>query len=216
MAGWRSRIWPRPTPTALRRMTIDPAVGLTEFQARELAFGLGLKGGPDRADGDDPARPATAPTATLTPRWWRSTRWSSPARATSWRLMPRCRFDTNALFRRPQVAELRDRSQEDPREMHRRRPWPRLCRPRRRHRLHHQRRGPRDGDDGHDQAGGRRACQLPRHRRRRQPRARGRGLPHRAGRPATSASILVNIFAGHQPLRLGRRRGRAGLPAKLA
>jgi succinyl-CoA synthetase beta subunit len=25
-------------------------------------------------------------------------------------------FDTNALFRRPQVAELRDRSQEDPRE----------------------------------------------------------------------------------------------------
>ena len=32
-------------PTSLRRMTIDPAVGLSEFQARELAFQLGLKGG---------------------------------------------------------------------------------------------------------------------------------------------------------------------------
>ena len=25
-------------------------------------------------------------------------------------------FDTNALFRRPEIAELQDRSQEDPRE----------------------------------------------------------------------------------------------------
>jgi hypothetical protein len=32
-------------PDSLRRMTIDPAVGLSEFQARELAFALGLKGG---------------------------------------------------------------------------------------------------------------------------------------------------------------------------
>jgi hypothetical protein len=32
-------------PRQPARMTIDPAVGLTEFQARELAFQLGLKGG---------------------------------------------------------------------------------------------------------------------------------------------------------------------------
>ena len=32
-------------PNSLRRMTIDPAVGLSEFQAREPAFQLGLKGG---------------------------------------------------------------------------------------------------------------------------------------------------------------------------
>ena len=31
-------------PASLRRMTIDPATGLVEFQARELAFGLGLSG----------------------------------------------------------------------------------------------------------------------------------------------------------------------------
>ena len=43
--------------------------------------------------------------------------------------------------------------------------------PRRQHRLHGQRRRPRDGDDGHHQAGGRRAGELPRRRRRRQRRA---------------------------------------------
>jgi succinyl-CoA synthetase beta subunit len=32
-------------PESLQRMTIDPAVGLSEFQARELAFALGLKAG---------------------------------------------------------------------------------------------------------------------------------------------------------------------------
>ena len=32
-------------PDSLRRMIVDPAAGLSEFQARELAFQLGLRGG---------------------------------------------------------------------------------------------------------------------------------------------------------------------------
>ena len=32
-------------PNSLRRMVVDPAVGLAEFQARELAFSLGLEAG---------------------------------------------------------------------------------------------------------------------------------------------------------------------------
>ena len=105
-------------------------------------------------------------------------------------------FDTNALFRRPQVAELRDRSQEDPREVDRRRPWPRLCRPRRRYRLHHQRRGPGDGDDGHDQAG--RAASL-----RTSSTSAAAPRPERVVRAFRTvladrnvSVILVNIFAG--------------------
>ena len=46
-------------------MTIDPAVGLQDFQARELAFALGLKARPDRADGRRILRPATAPSRDL-------------------------------------------------------------------------------------------------------------------------------------------------------
>ncbi len=53
-------------PASLRRMTIDPAVGLAEYQARELAFSLGLKGARS-ARWSPSCAPATAPTATSTP-----------------------------------------------------------------------------------------------------------------------------------------------------
>ena len=80
-------------------------------------------------------------------------------------------FDDNALYRHPDIKELRDigrgraargRGVEVLAELHQ---------ARRHHRLHGQRRRPRDGDDGHHQAGGRRAGELPRRRRRRQRRA---------------------------------------------
>ena len=63
-------------PDSLVRMVIDPAVGLAEYQARELAFKLGLEGTQIGADGDGRSGPATAPTATSTRRWSRSIRWS--------------------------------------------------------------------------------------------------------------------------------------------
>ena len=63
-----------------------------------------------------PSSAATARSATSTPRWSRSTRWSSPRTRTVVALDAKMSFDDNALFRRPQIAELRDKSQEDPRE----------------------------------------------------------------------------------------------------
>jgi malate-CoA ligase subunit beta len=102
-------------PESLRRMTIDPAVGLTEFQARELAFALGLKGG------------QIAQMVTILKASYRAYRdldafmvEINPLVITGngdlVALDAKMSFDTNALFRQSGIAELRDRSQEDPRE----------------------------------------------------------------------------------------------------
>ena len=102
-------------PNSLRRMTIDPAVGLSEFQARELAFQLGLKGG------------QIAQMVNILRACYRAYRdldavmvEINPLVITGAgdlvALDAKMSFDTNAVFRQPEVAELRDRSQEDPRE----------------------------------------------------------------------------------------------------
>ena len=102
-------------PDSLRRMIIDPATGLSEFQARELAFQLGLRGG------------QVAQMVTTLRACYRAYRdldavmvEINPLVVTHSgdlvALDAKMSFDTNALFRQPQVAELRDRSQEDPRE----------------------------------------------------------------------------------------------------
>lgn len=102
-------------PESLRRMTIDPAVGLADYQARELAFSLGLRGG------------QIAQMVTILRACYRAYRdldavmvEINPLVITGQgdlvALDAKMSFDTNALFRRPEVAELRDRSQEDPRE----------------------------------------------------------------------------------------------------
>jgi succinyl-CoA synthetase beta subunit len=102
-------------PEALRRMVVDPAAGLAEFQARELAFGLGL------------TAKQVAQMVGVLRACYRAYR---DLDATMVEINPlvitgagdlvacdaKMSFDTNALFRRPEVAELRDRSQEDPRE----------------------------------------------------------------------------------------------------
>jgi malate-CoA ligase subunit beta len=96
-------------------MTLDPAVGLSEFQARELAFQLGLKGG------------QIAQMVTILKACYRAYRdldavmvEINPLVITGAgdlvALDAKMSFDTNALFRQAEVAELRDRSQEDPRE----------------------------------------------------------------------------------------------------
>jgi malate-CoA ligase subunit beta len=102
-------------PASLRRMTIDPAVGLAEYQARELAFSLGLSG------------PQIGQMVTILRACYRAYR---DLDATMVEINPliitsegdlvaldaKMSFDTNALFRRPEIAALRDREQEDPRE----------------------------------------------------------------------------------------------------
>ena len=102
-------------PDSLIRMVLDPAVGLAEFQARELAFKLGLQGGQIGA------------MVTVLDACYRAYRdldammvEINPLVVTGAgdlvALDAKMSFDTNALYRRPQVAALRDRGQEDPRE----------------------------------------------------------------------------------------------------
>ncbi len=102
-------------PDSLRRMVIDPAVGLAEYQARELAFSLGLSGG------------QIAQMITVLRACYRAYRdldalmvEINPLVITEAgdliALDAKMSFDTNALYRRPEVAALRDPSQEDARE----------------------------------------------------------------------------------------------------
>jgi malate-CoA ligase subunit beta len=102
-------------PDSLMRVSIDPAAGLLEFQARELAFGLGLDSklvnkmvrilmGTYRAFRDYDATMVEINPLVVT------------GAGELIALDAKMSFDDNALFRRPRISELRDRSQEDPRE----------------------------------------------------------------------------------------------------
>jgi succinyl-CoA synthetase beta subunit len=104
-------------PESLIRATIEPAVGFVEFQAREIAFALGL--------------PPTL-TAQATRVFRRAYRAFCDMEATLLEINPlvvtskgglvaldaKMSFDDNALFRHLEISELRDRSQEDARESH--------------------------------------------------------------------------------------------------
>jgi len=102
-------------PAAILREVVEPAVGMRAFQARELAFGLGLS----------PAQVSQAVTIILGAyRAFRDLDATmveiNPLVVTKDRqvlaLDVKMSFDDNAMFRRPNVAELRDSAQEDPRE----------------------------------------------------------------------------------------------------
>ena len=102
-------------PETILRQTMEPAVGMRAFQAREVAFGLGL--------------PAAAVNrmVTMLMGCYRAFR---DLDATMVEINPlvltrdgqllaldaKMAFDDNALFRRPNVSELRDHAEEDPRE----------------------------------------------------------------------------------------------------
>ncbi|MEM6489582.1 MAG: malate--CoA ligase subunit beta [Pseudomonadota bacterium] len=102
-------------PDSILRLSIDPAAGLRDFQARELAFALGIPAaevpqavriitGAYRAFRELDATMVEINPLVLT------------GEGTLVALDAKMSFDDNALFRRPQIGELRDRSQEDPRE----------------------------------------------------------------------------------------------------
>ena len=103
-------------PEAIVRVIIEPAVGLLAFQAREAAFACGL----------DTALISQAEQILLSAyRMFRdhdSTLLEvNPLVVTEDRrlvaLDAKMSFDDNALFRHQNISELRDKSQEDPREM---------------------------------------------------------------------------------------------------
>ncbi|HYA19180.1 MAG TPA: malate--CoA ligase subunit beta [Burkholderiales bacterium] len=104
------------SPDAIRQEIVEPAVGLQGFQARELAFGLGLNikqvaravktmMGAYRAFRDLDATMVEINPLVLT----------KDDRVLA--LDAKMSFDDNALFRHPNVAEMRDPAQEDPREV---------------------------------------------------------------------------------------------------
>ena len=102
-------------PETLIRASVEPAVGMQAFQAREIAFALGLEGGQ--------VQPAVA-TLLGCYRAFRELDATmveiNPLIVTEegglLALDAKMSFDDNAMFRRPEIAELRDKSQEDPRE----------------------------------------------------------------------------------------------------
>ena len=77
--------------------------------------------------------------------------------------------------------------------------------PRRQHRLHGQRRRAGDGHDGHHQAGGRRAGELPRRRRRRQRRADSQRVQDPDVRQEREGRAHQHLRR-HSALRRARRR----------
>ena len=102
-------------PDSIHRLEVEPAVGLRDFQARELAFALGIKPeltsqavhcikGAYRAFRDLDATMVEINPLVITK--------DDHVLA----LDAKMGFDDNALFRRPNISELRDKSQEDPRE----------------------------------------------------------------------------------------------------
>lgn len=103
-------------PESIIKIAVEPAVGMQAFQARELAFALGL----------EKSQINQAVTTFL--GCYRAMR---DLDATMVEINPlvvtkegnllavdgKMGFDDNALFRHPNISELRDKSQEDPREM---------------------------------------------------------------------------------------------------
>lgn len=100
-------------PEAILRMTIDPAAGFIDYQARELAFGLGLDAG------------QVAEAVKIFKACYRAFRdfdatmvEVNPLIVTgAGKLMAldaKMSFDGNALYRHQEISELRDMSQEDP------------------------------------------------------------------------------------------------------
>ena len=103
-------------PEKILRVSVDPATGICGFHARRLAFGLGLSGKQTAAFGRFiPALYAafTGLDCTIIE--------INPLVVTKAgdvvALDAKVSFDDNALFRHPELAKLRDESEEDPKEL---------------------------------------------------------------------------------------------------
>jgi malate-CoA ligase subunit beta len=103
-------------PEAITKIYIEPAVGLLDYQAREMAFALGL---------DAEIISHAVKTIKGCYKALRELDCSmleiNPLVITRSNeliaLDAKMGFDDNALFRQPKISELRDKTQEDPREM---------------------------------------------------------------------------------------------------
>jgi succinyl-CoA synthetase beta subunit len=104
------------TPEKIHKVFVDPAVGLAAFQAQQLAFALGLTG--------DQVRKAQKLMLALYDAYIASDASLleiNPLIVTKdgglLALDAKMNFDDNALYRHPEVRELRDLAEEDPLEV---------------------------------------------------------------------------------------------------
>ena len=102
-------------PDSILRVSVEPAVGMQEFQAREIAFGLGLNSA-QIAQAAKIIMGCYRAFSELDATMVEINPLVATADGTLVALDAKMSFDENALFRCPHIAELRDKSQEDPRE----------------------------------------------------------------------------------------------------
>ena len=103
-------------PDSIIRVEIEPAVGMQDFQAREIAFALGL-GAAQLAEAVKALKACYRAFRDLDATMVEVNPMVVTRDGRILALDAKMGFDDNALFRRPQISELRDKSQEDPREM---------------------------------------------------------------------------------------------------
>lgn len=103
-------------PDKIHRIVIDPVTGMMPFHARQLAFAIGLHG------------PAVNSAVKTLLNLYRAFEQSDCSMAeinplvetTDGQVIPldaKMNFDSNALFRHPEITELRDLTEEDPSEV---------------------------------------------------------------------------------------------------
>ncbi|SVE50637.1 uncharacterized protein METZ01_LOCUS503491, partial [marine metagenome] len=104
------------TPEKILKVTVDPTLGLRPFQAREIAFGLGLTG--------DSLKQCVKLVTKLYAFFWQkdcSQVEVNPLITTNAgdvvALDAKVNFDSNALYRHPDIVALRDLKEEDPKEV---------------------------------------------------------------------------------------------------
>ncbi len=104
------------TPDRILKRTAHPALGLYPYQARELAYGLGLTAQTAKAAAGFMVKLAQAYEATDA-----SLAEINPLVVTGdgevMALDAKMNFDDNALYRHPDIEALRDKSEEDPAEI---------------------------------------------------------------------------------------------------
>ena len=106
------------TPEKITTITIDPAQGFQPHHGRAVAFALKLKGDLNKQAQQRCVKQLydafnCAPIA----RCSKSTRWWSPTDQKLLVLDTKMSFDSNALYRHPDVEALRDETEEDPAEV---------------------------------------------------------------------------------------------------
>ncbi len=104
------------TPEKILREEIDPAFGLTDFQAARISYGLGLEGAAARS-GSAFLKALTKATVDLDADLVEINPLVVTTDGTVMALDGKMSFEENALFRHPDIVALRDESEEDAAEL---------------------------------------------------------------------------------------------------